>query len=313
MLKQIRQNITQQLWRHYCNTNYPIRIITKSLKLKGLKTLALDHFTIYDLPGKHHGLNELYQLFTAIGFIPQGRHYSYANQTTTIWLTEIDSRNHAATEVLPQVLINEFNLEQSPYTIKAIINKYSQQATPSPIADIQTLIGKAYLDDVNAANQIQTLALKYLNERNWPLPTVKEFCTVREYNEKLALTLACGRQVNHFALSIHLSPCFSSLYDFNQFIVNELNLSLAAQSYGNIKGNKALYFMQSATEGIKQRIKLADGFAEISQSAVEFVWRFPKHSSCQHPTLWKDYFTGFISDEPNKQYDPLLLQKAQQL
>lgn len=157
--------------------------------------------------------------------------------------------------------------------------------------------------DIHANHEFHHVILSYFAGRDWPLPQVNEFYTVKEFNELLAWVLIFGRQPNHFTLSVHLLDTFTHLADFHAFIVNEVKLELNSEG-GIIKGGQAAGIAQGSTMAIPQTIALPDGEINLPTGFVEFVWRYKQTTRKETPTKqtpmrWKDYFTGFIAQHAN--------------
>lgn len=304
MLKQLRQTVIQNLWNSYRASTAQIQSIEQGLCQRGIIKPALDHFAIIDLPGPHTGIPHLAQIFSAIGYLPQGRDYLADKQNEFLWMAEVDSIRAPAKDVLPQVVVADFWLDELPPAIRKIIEKYSSQAAPSPVRDIHKLSGRAYLGDMDAAKQIAHILSHYFSGRDWPLPTVNEFNTVKEFNELLAWVLVFGRRPNHFTLSVHLMPGFLDLAEFHRFIEDDVQLKLNREG-GVMKGGAATGIAQGSTTGITEKVKLADGDVELPTGFVEFVWRYPQDPSCTKPVLWDEYFTGFIAQHANRVIESL--------
>ncbi|RDI48646.1 DUF1338 domain-containing protein [Aquicella lusitana] len=303
MLKQVRRTLIHQLWDKYRSQSVQTQLIEKGLKHKGIQKFTLDHFAIIDLPGPHTGISHLNQLFSAIGYIVQGRDYLPDKQNDFLWMTECDSLHSPATEVLPQVVVADFRLDELPLTIRKIIEKYAAKTRPSPVPEAQKLAGRAYLGDEAAANNLYSLITHYLSGRDWPLPTINEFHTVQAFNELLAWVLVFGRTPNHFTLSVHLLDHFSDLNAFHAFIETEVELPLN-QDGGVIKGGPSVGIAQGSTAGMPKTIPLADGSIQLPTDFVEFVWRYPCYPSVK-PVLWEDYFTGFVAQHADRVIESL--------
>lgn len=301
MLNQLRQNIVQNLWETYRFASPDMQRIEAALKQKGIAYCPLDHFAVIDLPGPHSGIPILSQIFSAIGYIEQGKDYLAAKQNDFLWMAESDSINREALAVLPQVVVADFRLDEMPVEIKNIIYKYSTEVKSSPVKDIQTLSQQLLKGDAEALAPCTNKILKYLTGRDWTLPTKNEFYSVREFNELLAWVLIFGRRPNHFTLSIHLLHQFADLPDFHQFIENEVKLALNHEG-GTIKGGKEAGIAQGSTVGIAQTVNLADGEITLPTGFVEFVWRYPNKSA---PVLWNDYFTGFVANHADRVIESL--------
>jgi hypothetical protein len=292
-LKQIRQLIVKNLWENYRNTSSQARLIEQKLANKGIFPLYFDHFAMIDLPGPHTGIPYLSELFMLLGYTKRGQGYLPDRQNDFVWMAEIDSTNRLAHQVLPQIVVADFRLQELPYPVKKIIEKYAMHASPPPLHFIHTLTQQIGENDHNAASTLIHSICHYLTNRDWPLPTLAEFMTVWEFNQLLAWVLVFGRKPNHFTLSIHLLSAFADLETFHQFIEQELQITLN-QTGGVIKGGRSAGMAQSATDGELEPIHLSDGCAELPTGFVEFVWRYA-HPTSQNPILWDDFFTGFIT------------------
>lgn len=305
-LRSVRQYIINSLWKNYRHCTPQMQLIESALKQKGIDTLVLDHFAIIDLPGPHTGIKQLKEIFSALDYIEQGNDYLPTKQNDFLWMTEVDSHLLPAKEVLPQVVVADFRLDELPLEIRKIVEKYSQKSTPAPLEKINYLAKRVKQDnDADAAQQLSDLVLNYLAGRDWPLPTCQEFYSVQKFNELIAWVLIFGRRANHFTLALHHLPQFSDMNEFNQFIENELQLKLNDEG-GKIKGGMLAKLAQSSTIDTLQIIQLSDGTIELPTGFVEFVWRYP-HDVSRQPILWNDYFTSFIAQHANHVIESLYL------
>lgn len=311
MLKQLRQNIMQNLWETYSKSSLDMQCIDIALKQKGLHRIILDHFAIIDLPGPNTGISHLREIFSSLGYIERGKDYLASKQNDFLWMAEINCDEFPIFEVLPQVVVADFRLEEMPTEISRIIQCYAKQAPPSPINEIRKLIQRIELGETAAITACTKLISNYFTGRDWALPTLNEFSTVREFNELLAWVLVFGRRPNHFTLSIHLLDYFKDLSDFHRFIETTVGLPLH-QEGGVLKGGKSIGIAQGSTSGIPQTIQLMDGNIEIPTGFIEFVWRYPAHASQQHPKRWGDYFTGFIAQHAERVIESLYLEPLSQ-
>jgi hypothetical protein len=300
LLKQVRQQLINYLWDFFQKNHQQTQTLTQDLQQRG-ELLVLDHFAIIDLPSNHSGLNLLSQIFSAIGFIPQGHGYLPEKQNEFLWLTEYDAFDQPASEVLPQIVVADFNLAELPPHVCTIIEHYTQHIQPSPLREIQYLSGKAYLGDSVAAAQLLQRLKNYFSSRQWPLPTVDDFHQVQAVNELLAWVLVFGHIPNHFTIATHLLKGFANFAAFNDYVENELKFTFNQQG-SKIKGGSELGIEQSSTVAKPTKIQLADGVIEIANSFIEFVWRYPL---IQPAHKWNDYFTGFIAQQANRVIESL--------
>lgn len=304
MLKKIRQYIIRELWEIYRKSSHDTQRLDIALKQKNLHQYKLDHFAIIDLPGPNSGISFMREIFATIGYVTQGNDYLADKQNDFLWMAETNCHNLPATDALPQVVVADFRLEAMPKEISTIIQRYSNQILPPPIDAINVLIKRIAAGDESAMTPCSQLILKYFAGRDWSLPTVHDFHTVREFNELLAWVLIFGRRPNHFTLSIHLLDHFPDLNTFNQFVEEEVKLSLN-QEGGALKGGVSAGIAQSSTVGMSQSIQLADGNITIPLGFIEFVWRYPNRENLHDPQLWGDYFTGFIAQHANRVIESL--------
>jgi hypothetical protein len=298
MLDIARQNVTQLLWSQYCKNTDHARLIEHRLQQQGISVLPLDHFAVIDLPGPHTGRHVLAQIFSELGYLKQGEGYLPDKQNDFSWMTEENSFSTPVSQVLPQVVVADFRLDELPVEIKTIIAHYAQFAPLAPIDKIRTLAAKTRANDQAACLQLCQLITDYFAGRDWPLPTKSEFLRVHEFNELLAWVLVFGRMPNHFTLSIHLLPEFKQLSEFHQLIHDDMNIPLNLEG-GIIKGSKHSGIEQSSTAGIPQAVALSDGTIELPTGFIEFVWRYPNTTCSTTPVLWSDYFTGFVATHAN--------------
>lgn len=294
MIGKLRHDFIEILWRNYSTSTPHVKRIESCLQTKNIKLPTLDHLAIIDLPGTHTGIRELQKIFDVLGYEVQGKDYLPEKQNDFTWLAEVNSNDTTAAAVLPQVVIADFRLEEMPVNVRNIICKYSDQAKPAPIAEMTRLLQQS--DENHARISILNLLTDYFTGRDWPLPTLAEFHTVRDFNELLAWVLVFGRKPNHFTYSIHLMPEFNNLIEFHHFVENVVGLPLN-QDGGVIKGGRAQGIEQGSTAGTPEQIQLADGTAELPLGFVEFVWRYSEKAQ---PLLWNDYFTGFVANHANR-------------
>jgi len=306
MLTHVRQQIIKKLWNQYHDSTPQIHRIAERLRQKGLPQLFLDHFAVIDLPGPNTGIPTMCQLFSAIGYETQGKDYLADKQNDFLWMAESNSHHAAARDVLPQVVVADFRLDEMPPTIKKIIEKYSHQAPPAPLAQIHHLVSKG---DEQSTKQLSDIIIHYLAGRDWPLPTCSEFYTVQEFNELLAWVLVFGRKPNHFTLSVHLLSYFTDLAEFHRLVEDDLRLQLNHEG-GVMKGGRAAGIAQGSTAGTLERVTLADGDIKLPTGFVEFVWRYPRDETCEQPVMWNDYFTGFVAEHADNVIESLYVNES---
>jgi len=307
MLKSLRQQIIRTIWKKYQTTSLEMQKISLALQQHQIVHPPLDHFAIIDLPSSVSGISTLKHIFQSIGYQQRGEGYLPEKQNGFLWLAEEECENSLAKTALPQVVVADFCLEAVPIEVRRVIEKYTQHLQPAPLTAIKHLAQLADKGDQVAANECTDLIITYLAGRDWPLPSLREYDLVKEFNELLSWVLVFGRRPNHFTLSIHLLSHFVNLAEFHEFIETHAQLSIN-QEGGRIKGSKASGIEQGSTNGVLQTTELSDGSIQVPTGFVEFVWRYT-HSKPQHQaTLWQDYFTGFISNHANKVIESLCIE-----
>lgn len=293
MLKQIRHSLIKRLWEHYREHSQQMQVIETELAKLGLAFPTLDHFAVIDLPGPHTGIKYLKSIFSMLGYITRGSDYLADKQNDFLWLAEEDSSGAPANSVLPQIVVADFRLSEMPAAVQNIIKAYSTQAKPFPFEQAEALVRRIEHGEIDLLPDLLTTIQKYFNGRDWPLPTVAEYKTVKAFNELLSWVLVHGRKPNHFTLSVHLLDTFKRLPDFLDFVESTAGLPLNRDG-GLIKGGALAGIEQASTIGQTQTMQLADGQIEIATDFIEFVWRHPV-STTTVPTRWDDFFTGFVA------------------
>jgi hypothetical protein len=287
-VKAVRRTVINQLWQSWRDNSSEIRQIEAALAHRGCSPFVLDHFAVIDLPSVRSGISELRQIFSAIGYQAQGCGYLPDKQNDFLWMAEEDSAQCSAQDALPQVVIADFRLDEMPIEIKNIIEKYVALTNVSPLNEIKQLV----MQPDTSADISKRICDYLMTGRDWPLPTAHDFLTVHAFNELLAWVLVFGRKPNHFTVSVHLLPGFEDLAAFNRFVERDIGLLLNTDG-GVIKGKKESGIAQSSTKGALRKVQLSDGEVELPTDFTEFVWRYPASSST--PTMWHDYFTGFVA------------------
>ncbi len=304
MLNQVKRYIFNQLWKNYSAHVKEIKNIQHYMEVQFQEELIQDHFALIDLPGPHTGMEVLTYLFSYLGYEQRGQDYLAEKQNNFRWLSEEIKQDTLAIDALPQIVVADFRREALAPKVLKIIDYYAGFAQALNIDQLKFLHQRTLQQDKNAAAELSYFILKYLQTRDWPLPTIKEYEIVKRQNELLAWVLVMGRQVNHFAWSIHLSKTFYQLKHFNNFLNSTLTISLN-QKGGVIKGDRNKGIEQSSTQATITSVKLADGEIELADRFIEFVWRFPKKTA--HKRLWQDYFTGFVADNADHVVESLYL------
>ncbi len=299
MLKTLRHKLIDTLWETYLHATPDMQIIQKALQRKGMHTIIQDHFAVIDLPSQHSGIPVLQEIFTTLGYEERGKDYLAEKQNDFLWMAEKNCQDSPVHTVLPQVVVADFRLQEMPEAVRKIIAHYANQTRPFNRELVQQYLQNG--DEQTLLNCTEYFA-DYFKGRDWPLPTVKEFECVREFNELLAWVLVFGRRPNHFTVSAHLLGKFNGIADFIHFIECETQLPLN-EGTGKIKGDKQSGLAQGSTVGITKKIRLADGEIDIPTAFVEFVWRYP-HSENQQEK-WGDYFQDFIGVNANRVIESL--------
>jgi hypothetical protein len=306
VFNQIKWLFINQLWDDYRADLWQVARIQTAFEQELQEVLVWDHFAIIDLPGPYSGINALCELFFTLDYEFRGQDYLAEKQNEFVWLAEKFSETRPARLALPQIVVADFRRAALVPEVRRIVDKYAAYAKPFDITQLKHLKQQILRRDKHAGHQFLQLMAHGLKGRDWPLPTIKEFEIVKKANELLAWVLVKGRQVNHFALAVHLCEKFKNLKLFNQFISKRLKISLQNKG-GIIKGNRAKKIEQSATEAMTKSIPLADGFGNLAERFIEFVWRYPQSFPNSSPKMWNDYFTGFVAENADHVIESLYL------
>lgn len=304
MLNRIKSHVFSQLWQNYTSGLIELSTIQRHIQQHFQEELKLDHLALIDLPGPCTGMDTLSCLFSYLGYKVRGQDYLAEKQNNFRWLSEEVSIATLAVDAFPQVVVADFCREALTPEVLTIIDYYAAFAKPLDNDYLEFLQRRMLQQDGRAADEMSIFIMNYLQQRDWPLPTVKEYEIVKRHNELLAWVLVRGRQVNHFAWAIHLSKGFNSLEAFNHCLHSSLCIPLNEKG-GLIKGDINKGIEQSATQPAVKSVRLADGFIDLSDRFIEFVWRHPKKTG--KPTLWHDYFTGFVADNADRVVESLYL------
>lgn len=304
MLNHVKSRVFSQLWQIYTTDLTELSIIQRYMQQSFQEELKLDHLAIIDLPGPYTGMDTLSCLFSYLGYKVRGQDYLAEKQNNFRWLSEEVSSATLAVDALPQVVVADFRREALIPEVLKIIDYYAGFAKPLDTDHLEFLQQYILQQDQQAADEMSTCIMNYLQQRDWPLPTMQEFEIVKNQNELLAWVLVMGRQVNHFAWAIHLSKNFNSLAAFNQCLFSCLNIPLNEKG-GLIKGDVNKGIEQSASLPAVKSVKLADGFIDLPDRFIEFVWRHPTKTGKR--ALWHDYFTGFVADNADRVVESLYL------
>ncbi|TLY48309.1 MAG: DUF1338 family protein [Gammaproteobacteria bacterium] len=305
MLSQVKKNIFSQLWENYKTHLVEIDIIQNYFQRHFQEDLVLDHFAIIDLPGPNTGMDTLSCLFSYLGYIVRGQAYLIEKQNNFRWLSEEVGPETLAIDAPPQIVVADFRREALAPQVLTIVDHYASFTQALDIEQLKFWHHRILQQDKLAADELSAFILKYLQSRDWPLPTLKEYEIVKNHNELLAWVLIMGRQINHFAWGMHLSKGFTQLKSYNQFLSSTLKISLSNKG-GMIKGSINKGIEQSSTQPATKFIKLVDGVIDLPDRFIEFVWRYPTKKG--ENKLWHDYFTGFVADNANRVVESLYLE-----
>jgi hypothetical protein len=295
MLRAIRQQVINQLWKNHHSASMQLPLIDAYLNQRGVHHYTLDHCAVIDLPSVQSGIPQMTALFQSIGYVVRGADYLPEKQNDFCWLAEENHQQVTAIEALPQVVTADFRLDEMPLEIRRIIEKYASKMQPPPLEAVRLLLSRPF--DSSIADQITALFSTYFAGRDWPLPTISEFKQVHEFNELLGWVFVFGRKPNHFTIGAHLLPGFSNLAEFNAALEANTSLTFNADE-GKIKGSPQVGIEQSSTKGALVPVTLQDGIISLPADFVEFVWRFPVVTTKPH--LWQDFYPDFIARQANR-------------
>lgn len=292
-MKSFRRTLTKHLVQQYYHAVPEAYDIYQKLLQLTQKIPLIDHLAIIDLPGPHTGISYLLEIFQSLGYEKKGQGYLADKQNDFVWLAEVSDSPVLATEMLAQIVIADFRLDELPQSIRDIVYSLSMQAPPFPRKNLHALI-----KNIQHSHQ-QTVLLQildhYFKEPSWLPISLKDYHAVFEFNELLAWVCVFGRQPNHITFAIHLLSAFENFNNFLNAFLKNLNLPLNEEG-GLIKGNAIIGLEQSSTCGTPQTVHLPGGTVELPRGFVEFVWRHALDKTSL-PQYGQDYFRGFIAEQ----------------
>jgi hypothetical protein len=293
--EKIAQILIERLWKEYSATIPNIDAILLH------QEPILDHLAIVDLPSAFSGIKQLSEIFKMLGYQQRGSDYLPDKMNDFCWLTHHSNCDTKAKEALPQIVCGDFRLSELSIVSQNIIMKYTAHIKPFDLSKLYDLIQQASKGQQECIAQAADLIFNYIYRRKWPLPTLAEYKQINEENPLLAWVLIFGSKVNHFGLSIHLMENFTSLDEYNHYLMRQQLVEFNIKG-GFIKGGKECGIEQSSSLGQHITLEIEGGKATLNDSFIEFVWR---HSLKPNPIMWADYYTNFIAQNANQVVESL--------
>jgi hypothetical protein len=254
---------------------------------------GLDHFAIVELNSVNSGITHLQKIFEIIGFCKRGEGYLPEKINDFIWMLHDNNAGVDPASMIPQVILADFRADMLSKKNRNIVDKY---------AKYYPNINFSYLEKAVASNEMEQEVVQYLfnhmNCRFWPLPTYKEYMSLKEENELMAWVLLFGRVVNHFGVCIYTTGEYDSLADFNDKARRLYNIGLNNVE-GEIKGSKKIGLEQSSSVGSVTYFDLDGGTVEVNDAFLEFVWRHPVKDCNTTPKIFDDFYQDFLPSNAN--------------
>jgi Domain of unknown function (DUF1338) len=290
MLAHVRKLLIEKLWANFATS------IPNYSNLLNCQDPVLDHLAIIDLPSHYSGIPVLQKIFDALGFVQQGSGYLPDKVNDFIWMMPEDNPAKLAKASMPQVVLADFRLNLLSPNAQRILEKFTTDIAPFDFE----LLDQYLLKLPKSTNNIVDMVYDYINSRPQTLPTMAEYNYIKNENQLIAWALLFGRKINHFGISVHHLANVKNLQSFNQYL-SKAGVELNAQG-GEIKGSQSVGIEQASSFGRKLTVVLDGGKIEARDCFLEFVWRYPTK---QKPSLWSDYFTGFIPYNANSVIESL--------
>lgn len=287
-MRNIREILVQKLWDGF-RTSVPEYEGYMSSKP------VLDHMAIIDVTSENSNRLVLEKILSKIGFQNSGNGYLPEKFNDFLWMRAEDAHTYKVTEALPQLVFADFRIEGHSKKVQDIIAKYVVHQQPFDFERLDELLKTN--DHEAVANHIYN----FICQRPWSTPTVEDYLAVKDENQLLSWALLFGKKVNHFGVNISVENKYNSLQDFNTYLKGT-NLVQINNIDGEVKGTRDTGIQQSSTVGKPVKYTLADGEIEVTDSFMEFVWRYPVN---ENPVMWNDYFTGFVAQNANRVIESL--------
>ncbi len=298
-LEQVRSQLIYYLWRRFTNRVESALTLENYLKTMGDR-VVLDHFAILELPGPQSGITYLHDLFAALGYVTRGKGYLEDKQNDFIWMAEENVVNRYAKEVMPQIVIGEFRLSECSSDVRKILRDLILPAPDPHYSEIRELVRRTQADNLPAARRLLSIVCNLLTRKLHRLPTVNEYLALQRENELLAWTTIFGRQVNHFAISVHLLNGYGSLSDFVNIVEHDLQFKMSHTGGEKIKGGSKDFIEQVSTVNEREKVSVPRGEIEVGKPFLEFVWRYSLGRPNMMSQSWESYFNGFVSKNADK-------------
>lgn len=289
MWKEVRKNLIYKLWDSY-KISVPFY-----MELFNEDELIFDHLAIIDLPSIYSGIPYLKKVFHKIGFEYAGEGYLAEKQNSFCWLREQGNYAKLPEDVLPQIVVADFNFEVLSPKVQAIVKKYAEYSRPIDQQMFSELVLSVEAGNKSVLPDMVEFLYHFIITKPWPSPSLAEFQTVHQENELIAWVLAFGRKVNHFGIPIHLLKSFANIEDFVNYLDRTKLVSLN-HKHSLIKGGENVGIAQVSTEGINIEIPLTDTTIALPDCFMEFVWRY---SNKKDPKYWHDYYLDFVPQNAN--------------
>jgi hypothetical protein len=307
----LANGVLRELWQKYRERVADVPRIEDALRSLG-EVWHEDHVAFRTLPGAHCGAHVLEGLFTLLGYRRRDSYEFPDKCLSAFWMEPPADSKTPAHLVLPKVFISELQLEKFTPKFQACVEKYARQPAASPLTEWQTLFEKLkrspLSDDcdnleIEAFETLKASMISYLaNGPSWQRPSFHDYKLLLQDSEYAAWTLIFGSNPNHFTVSVHLMKRFSTLADFNNFLMDKLAVAMNQAGGSIIKGSKFVQLEQSATLACHVPVLFQEGTRRLPYAFVEFAFRHP-HTDTAADGLWSSYYQGFVTDNADKIFE----------
>jgi hypothetical protein len=286
------KGLVENLWQQYLHRVPYARTYYSMVAEQGGKTVH-DHIAFRTLnthTGEQpSGIRALGHLLEILNYRKAGKYKFPKMMASAVHYEHPDP-------LLPRVFVSQLEVEELPEWARKIII--------SCVADTPYLLSDEAIELTNilgARGVITTEAAEILTEeltgyfrRPWRLPLKEDLLKINDVSQYAAWTLLHGNSVNHFAANINLQH----VADWPDLEATCIAMAKAGVPMKpEIEGAKGSILRQSATQAVKERIRIRNEAGEVE----EMDWTYAYYEFTERGFIIADegekLFSGFISDQ----------------
>ncbi|APJ05155.1 hypothetical protein AXG55_09980 [Silvanigrella aquatica] len=293
--------VIKNLWQIYRNKVSQVKIIEEAIRNQG-DEWSEDHIAFRTLPGKYCDMSVMQQVFELLGYTKCDEYVFKDKKLNAISMNPPVENGVHSTKVFPKVFISVLELSSFSVEFQNCLLNYVCDVQSAPLEKFRTDFQNLKGNPAKMNEFAESITLFLSSGAPWRKPIFDDYEVLRKESEYAAWTLVYGNTPNHFTVSIHLMKKFKSLKEFNDFVQNNLKISLNSAGGSIIKGTPSVKLEQSATLAEESLVPFQDGYKKIPYAFVEFAFRHPLEGK-SHNGIWENYYQGFVTDNADKIFE----------